>query len=177
MLTVKRLTHIDAVKLEMINQLYDRAFPAYEKRSYQGRKSIQTHEDYYLYYFSDDEIFIGFAACWKIDSFYYIEHLAISTQLRGQGYGQQVLTLLCQKVGNIILEIDPVIDDVSQKRLRFYQHCGFQRNSYKHVHPSYHPEFPPHKLEILSYPFQLTEENYQQFNAKLTTIVMAPSLL
>ncbi|EKT63929.1 GNAT family N-acetyltransferase [Providencia burhodogranariea] len=177
MLTVKRLTDKDVVEIDNINHLYDTAFPEYEKRSYQGRQSILCHDDYYLYYFSDNGVYVGFVGSWKIDDFFYVEHLAVSPELRGQGYGQKVLKLFSEQVKNIILEIDPVIDEVSQKRLRFYQHCGFKQNEYKHTHPCYHPEYAPHHLEILSFPEQINHQAYLQFNEKLNNIVMHPDLL
>ncbi|EML1934449.1 GNAT family N-acetyltransferase [Providencia vermicola] len=177
MLTVTRLTSRNVLEIANVNQLYDSAFPAHEKRSYQGRQSILSHEDYYLYYFSDNGIFIGFIGSWRVDDFFYVEHLAVSSALRGQGYGQKVIQLFAKQVNNIILEIDPVIDEISQKRLRFYLHCGFKQNEYAHIHPSYHPEFKPHQLEILSYPIKINPQIYQRFNQKLINVVMQPSLL
>lgn len=160
-----------------INQLYDDAFPLYEQRSNQGRKSILSHDDYYLNYFTDNDKFVGFIGCWKIKDYFYIEHLAISDSLRGQGYGQKVLKQFCNEVGQVILEIDPVVDEVSRKRLSFYQHCGFQQNEYTHVHPSYYPENKPHELEVLSYPQAIDKETYQRFNQMLQTVVMEKTLL
>ncbi|MCB6146744.1 GNAT family N-acetyltransferase [Providencia rettgeri] len=42
--------------------------------------------------------FYWFYWCWKIEDYYYIEHLAISPVLRGQGYGQKVLKQFCHDV-------------------------------------------------------------------------------
>ncbi|MEY0588225.1 GNAT family N-acetyltransferase [Providencia manganoxydans] len=89
MLIVKRLSSKDTLEIANINHLYDSAFPAYEKRSFQGRQLILNHQDYYLYYFTENEVFIGFVECWKINDFYYVEHFAISSNLRGNGYGQK----------------------------------------------------------------------------------------
>lgn len=177
MLTIKRLTLNDIEKIEVINVLYDSAFPRYEQRSYSGRQKVLVHDDYHLYYLTDDEEFVGFIGSWKINDYFYIEHLAISPTLRGQGYGQKVLKQFCFEVNNVILEIDPVIDEVSQKRLSFYQHCGFKRNNYQHFHPSYYPENAPHELEILTFPVEICQQIYQLFNDKLQTVVMKPSLL
>ncbi|HBO22716.1 MAG TPA: GNAT family N-acetyltransferase [Providencia sp.] len=177
MLIVKRITRDDFGKINDVNKLYDSAFPRYEQRSYQGRVSILGHDDYHLYYFTDNEIFVGFIGSWKINDYFYVEHLAISPTLRGQGYGQVVLKQFCTEVNNVILEIDPVIDEVSQKRLSFYQHCGFKQNSYQHTHPSYYPENEPHKLEVLTFPTEIDRESYHLFSEKLKTVVMSPSLL
>ncbi|MBV2190562.1 MULTISPECIES: GNAT family N-acetyltransferase [Providencia] len=172
-----RVSSEDSQTIAMINQLYDTAFPLYEQRSYQGREAILNHSDYYLFSFKENDIFIGFIGCWKIEDYYYIEHLAISPVLRGQGYGQKVLKQFCHDVGKVILEIDPIIDDVSQKRWSFYRHCGFQQNEYAHAHPSYYPGNKPHKLRVLSYPEAIAEEVYQQFNHALQTLVMNKALL
>lgn len=177
MLQSVRISKDDIKEKDVVNQLYDKSFPLYEQRSYQGREAILNHEDYYLYYFTDNGTFVGFIGSWKVGDYFYIEHLAISAMLRGQGYGQKVLKQFCLNAGKIILEIDPVIDEVSQKRLFFYQHCGFQQNNYQHAHPSYYPENKPHELEILSYPTAINDEIYQRFVQMLQTVVMAKSLL
>ncbi|GAB1439427.1 GNAT family N-acetyltransferase [Providencia sp.] len=177
MLQSVQISKDDIKEKDVVNQLYDKSFPLYEQRSYQGREAILNHEDYYLYYFTDNGTFVGFIGSWKVGDYFYIEHLAISAMLRGQGYGQKVLKQFCLNVGKIILEIDPVIDEVSQKRLSFYQHCGFQQNNYQHAHPSYYPENKPHELEILSYPTAINDEIYQKFVQMLQTVVMAKSLL
>ncbi|EKT55562.1 GNAT family N-acetyltransferase [Providencia sneebia] len=177
MLTIKKLTSEDSFELDKVNYLYDMAFPAFEKRSHSGRQTILKHANFHLYYFSNNDVFVGFVGGWQFDDFFYIEHFAISSELRGQGYGQKALMLLCQKVTNIILEIEPVVDEITQKRLRFYSHCGFKENSFQHVHPNYHSEYQPHELEILSFPSSISEDSYQQFNDKLTKVVMHPDLL
>lgn len=177
MLHSLRISNEDSQAISVINPLYDTAFPLYEQRSYQGRKAILKHNDYYLLSFEENGIFIGFIGCWRIQDYYYIEHLAISPVLRGQGYGQKVLKQFCHDVGKVILEIDPVIDEISRKRWSFYQHCGFHKNSYIHTHPSYYPENQPHALEVLSYPSTIDSEVYSEFSRKLQTVVMEKSLL
>jgi len=177
MLTVTRLTDKNILEIDNVNHLYDLAFPFHEQRSNQGRQSVQRCSDYYLYYFTDNSVFVCFIGSWKITNFFYIEHFAISPQLRGQGYGQKVLKLFSKQVAKIILEIDPVIDEQSRKRLSFYKRCGFEQNEYKHTHPSYHSQYAPHELEVLSFPTKIDKKTYQIFNEKLSHVVMQPSLL
>ncbi|EIU7558287.1 GNAT family N-acetyltransferase [Providencia rettgeri] len=177
MLRSSRMSRENIEEINAINQLYDKAFPLYEQRSYQGRKAVLGQDDYYLYYFANSSIFVGFIGCWKINDYFYIEHFAISAELRGQGYGQKVLKQFCGNVGKVILEIDPVIDEISKKRLNFYQHCGFQRNRYSHTHPSYYPENKPHQLEVLSYPSAISDDAYRLFAHQLQQTIMDNSLL
>ncbi|MEX6397271.1 hypothetical protein AB6E88_09320 [Providencia hangzhouensis] len=46
-----------------------------------------------------------------------------------------------------------------------------------HAHPSYYPENKPHELRVLSYPEEIAQEAYQQFNHILQTVVMDKTLL
>lgn len=177
MLKIKRITAKNIENIEEVNALYDLAFPHYEQRSHPGRSKILMHKDYHLYYYTDDSTFVGFIGCWKMHDHFYIEHFAITPQLRGQGYGQIVLKQFCRDAQKVILEIDPVIDDMSQKRLSFYQYCGFKHNNYQHVHPCYTSGNQPHELKVLSFPQEIGEQVYQLFNDRLQMIVMNPALL
>ncbi len=172
MIEITKITDYHSDKFFKINQLYDSSFPLYEKRSYQGRCAILSDESFHSLYFSHNGIFIGFINCWSINNSFYIEHIAIESATRGKGYGQQILTLFCQQYKQVILEIDPLIDDISCRRLRFYQHCHFQVNEYQHSHPSYRSDYEPHKLMLLSYPQPISAEDYQYFNHKLVSQVM-----
>ena len=78
--------------------------------------------------------------------------IAIGADARQRSRGNGALSLFCQEKQRVVLEIDPLTDEVAQRCLRFYQHCGFAVNDYIHHHPAYRPEFPPHELVILSYP-------------------------
>lgn len=120
---------------------------------------------------------MGFIGAWQFDELFYIEHLAICESQRGIGYGSKILVAFCQQHKQVILEIDPVVDDVSKKRLYFYQHNGFYSNNMVHYHPSYHNEMLPHGLTVLSYPEKLTDKNYQIFNRFLIQQVMHKDIL
>ncbi len=81
MLRSSRMSRENIEEINAINQLYDKAFPLYEQRSYQGRKAVLGQDDYYLYYFANSSIFVGFIGCWKINDYFYIEHFAIPAKL------------------------------------------------------------------------------------------------
>ncbi|EPW8796374.1 GNAT family N-acetyltransferase [Morganella morganii] len=163
--------------LDDIRPLYESAFPLHEQRTRAGREKLFSQSGYYMYQIRDNDCFAGFTGCWQIGSLFYIEHIAIAPQMRGSGVGQQALSLFCQEKQRVVLEIDPLTDEVAQRRLRFYQHCGFAVNDYIHHHPAYRPEFPPHELVILSYPQVINPEEYQQFKSFLIHHIMPENLL
>lgn len=69
-------------------------------------------------------------------------------------------------------QIDPPVDDISIKRLRFYSNLGFVVHDFNHIHPPYRTEYKGHKLKIMSYNKTLTNDEYDYFNSFLKEIIM-----
>ena len=107
--------------------------------------------------------FIGILFHWGADGYRYVEHLAVSPALRGQNMGSAALSAFCRKVGRVILEIDPPVDDISIRRLHFYERLGFVANPYRYIHPSFRKPFTPHRLVLMSYPGAITYEEARSF--------------
>lgn len=171
-----RITSPEDALYASFKTLYESAFPVYEKRteSHQrdGLKDDRFHLDCYL----DDNQLIGFFGYWQFAQYCYIEHYAINGHIRGKGYGTQLLQQFLDKTDNpVILEIDPLTDEISRKRLRFYQQLGFVENPYHHAHPAYKPQFQPHELIVLSSHSIISPELYQQFVQDLDEVVMKMS--
>ncbi len=61
--------------------------------------------------------FIGFISFWEFKDYLYIEHFAINNEIRGKGYGSTILNKFIKSTPKtILLEIDPIIDDISNAR-------------------------------------------------------------
>ncbi len=127
-----------------------------------------------LCYINDGGELIGFIAYWQLPSCRYIEHFAISPLLRGKGYGHQLLHTFVEQEGDgiVVLEIDPVVDEFTAARLRFYEQCGFVQNPYQHRHPAYDKRYTPHALTVLSSGRTLRDDEYQAFRTALSNTVM-----
>lgn len=154
-------------------ELYKVSFPLFEQRSEQQQMQAFRNDKYRLLAFTENEAFVGFISYWEFDTYLYVEHLAIDTEMRGKGYGSRMLDRFIRSQAKIVLlEIDPVVDEVSMARSRFYTRCGFFHNPYKHKHPPYRKEFPPHPLIVLTTERPITETEYRMFNDHLVRIVM-----
>ena len=130
--------------------------------------------NYPLVVYLKDNLFIGFISYWDFSTYVYIEHFAIHENFRGQGYGGLLLEDFNKRLNKIILlEIDPITDEISSKRLKFYKKCGFFENRYNHFHPPYRNNYRGHALIILTTERQITEDEYIQFGFDLRNIVMA----
>ena len=170
----------DADILNMNNELYNQfktlyssSFPIFEQRTQEQQAWAFEQAEYHLSGYTDEGKWIGFISYWEFDSYIYIEHFAIDSGLRGQGYGSKVLKAFVEQKGKVILlEIDPIVDDVSAARLRFYTHCGFHTNPYPHRHPAYREGCQPHPLVVLTAPQSISEAEYQRFYDDLCRMVM-----
>lgn len=153
--------------------LYSSSFPVFEQRTEAQQAWAFGQAEYHLAGYTDEEKWIGFISYWEFDTYIYIEHFAIDATLRGQGYGSRVLKAFVEKKDKtVLLEIDPIVDEVSAARLRFYTHCGFQTTPYTHRHPAYREGFPPHPLVVLTAPVAISEEEYRRFYSDLCEVVM-----
>ena len=92
--------------------------------------------------------------------------------MRNKQYGRKVLSLLGGKQKTLILEIDPPVDNISKRRKGFYERCGFIENSFQHIHPPYHKQNHGHNLVIMTYPKQISYNEYSTFNRYLKNKIM-----
>lgn len=153
--------------------LYCTSFPIFEQRSVSQQVKAFQNERYKLLAFTENDLFLGFISYWEFDAYCYVEHFAVNTDLRGKGYGSNLLRSFIQSTRKIVLlEIDPIADSISEARLRFYKRCGFHENSYPHKHPAYRQEYQPHPLIVLTTKREISKGEYQNFNFDLSTTVM-----
>lgn len=145
-------------------ELYENAFPYKERRSLADHLRALADPR-----FEADGIWTGDALAgiiyhWDCGSgSRYVEHLAISPALRGQHLGSKALAAFCERVGRVILEIDPPVDEISIRRLRFYRRLGFVENPHEYLHPSFREPFVTHKLVLMSYPRPLDDGEARRF--------------
>lgn len=131
--------------------LYEESFPACERWNAPSYDRAFADPAFEADAILLDGAFAGLLFHWTADGFHYAEHLAISPRLRGQHLGSRALEAFCRG-RRVILEIDPPEDEISIRRLHFYQRLGFVANPYDYVHPSYRSPFHPHRLVLMSRP-------------------------
>jgi len=151
---------------------YFTSFPIHEQRNEQQQIYAFGQEAYHLDCCILDDKVAGFIAYWDFNDLIYIEHLAVNPEMRGKNIGTGMLSEFIKKDKPVILEIDPLVDEVSRKRLQFYQRLGFVMNNYVHHHPAYDKQYPPHELIVLSVPITLTQPQYNSFYKNLCEVVM-----
>ncbi len=130
-------------------QLYELAFPASERRGVVQHAAALQDAAFHCLHLADEGGFVGLLSYWLWENLCYVEHLAITPARRGQGLGHQVLELVPAPA---ILEIEPVVDAPTARRLAFYESCGFLRLPHAHVQLAYQAGQPEVPLWLLSRP-------------------------
>lgn len=156
-------------------ETYEASFPASERRLLPAQKAIFSHPSYRLdIWFNEDDKYVGLMDWWEYDGFRYVEHIAVSPDARSGGYGSRIFkSWLKSSQKPVFLEIDPVTDDISRRRLQFYQRLGFVENPMEHVQPHFQGTGEQVRLRVLSYPRPMSGEEYADFLAALKKDVWA----
>lgn len=170
---IVRLTDVDIPLFEAFRDVYTVSFPIYEQRTDIQQREAFSSSHYHLDCYMESERFVGFIAYWTFDEYVYVEHFAINPEMRGCGLGGKILNALINSENKrVILEIDPVTDEMSLARMRFYKSYGFSENAFPHIHPAYRKEYPGHNLLVLTTYGQATAAEYARFFSDLETVIM-----
>lgn len=168
-----KLTDTETTLYAQFKELYKKSFPLFEQRTEKQQSSAFSSARYQLDAYIENGTLTGFISYWIFDAYIYIEHFAIHDQNRGKGYGSMLLKEFIEKNNKtIILEIDPVTDEISASRLKFYQNCDFYVNDYHHIHPPYRTGEKGHSLVVLSSGRTISVHEYDCFNRELRETVM-----
>lgn len=150
-------------KWNSVWNLYEESFPVSERRKIEDHLLACTDERFFPLSAWDGDRLAGLLFFWEWNGYRYLEHLAVTPELRGQGYGSEMLRYLRDSEQTIILEIDPLVNELSVRRLQFYERAGFTLTPYRFVHLPYRLEAQPQELLILSYPRMITKEAHNDF--------------
>lgn len=141
--------------------LYVSSFPEYERRGKDGHVEVLDNSFFVGNEIIDKGKIVGLLYYWKFSNYLFVEHFAIFATIRGKNYGSRALQKLIDGSSGrlIILEIEPPIDEITEKRLRFYERLGFVMNDYYYEHPSFDKVRPHvHELRLMSYPRLIDED-------------------
>lgn len=123
-----------------IENLLHESFPSEERRDDNMQRNYTDHNSLFTaYLIMDDDIKIGLITLWKLDSFYYVEHLATSPNVRNKGYGKLILQSLLNDFSDlkIVLEVELPQDEYSKRRIGFYERNGFRLCHKPYMQPPY----------------------------------------
>lgn len=148
--------------------LMDEAFPDCEMRTYKGQKAILRKKEYHLELRRDEKGGVAaFLAWWELDDFCFVEHLAVSSGIRGGGLGGRLLDDFLQEHPRVILEVEPPESDIARRRIGFYERHGFFLNRYPYEQPPLRKECGYFPLLLMSSAAPLSEEEFLKVKEEL----------
>ena len=169
----RRYGQMDAYGFEEVWSLYQESFPLHEQRLPVHQSQAMADPRFFCRAAYEGDALQALLFSWRMGKLCYVEHFAVHPALRGSGIGSALLRDFCREEGAVVLEIDPLVDEISRRRKGFYERLGFAANPYSHAHPPYRAGNAPHPLIVMSWPAPLHEAEYAAFFRGLSQEVMA----
>lgn len=134
--------------------LYTDAFPSCERRDLSQWRMLAANAlaPFTVWGLYADAQFMGFITFWQFDGFLYVEHFAILPTQRGGGCGRKTIRLLREHHPSIpiVLEVEPPTDETTQRRIAFYERCGFSLSPLPYLQPPYRPTDQAFPLQLMT---------------------------
>ena len=152
------LQRINETNFPEIYRIMQASFSDDEYRPYDEQLALFEEPEYRIYYMP-----AGFLAVWEVESFIYIEHFAVDPALRNSGTGSAMLQELVKQYQKpICLEVELPEDELTRRRIGFYERNGFVFNEYPYIQPPISKGKSPVPLRIMTYKSEITREEFQK---------------
>ena len=152
------------IKFDDVFKIMERSFPVEEMRCYEGQKALLERDDYKIKMYTHEEKVAGFCAYYELDGVLYIEHLAANPEVRGLGIGTKLVEeILSETEEIVILEVEPPVDEITKRRIRFYEKLGFHLNPHYHFQPPLNKDTEGVELKMMSFPREISDEEQKAY--------------
>ncbi len=142
--------------------IYISSFPSYERRTLNEQKLIFKNTKYKARIFLKDDEVLAILFFWDFYPYTFVEHFAINENFRSMSYGSKILKNFIKEHKHIILEIEPIKDEITHKRYEFYKKLGFIKNEHIHFQVPFRADDKKLELLLLSYKKKLNKKQYEK---------------
>lgn len=157
-----KVMQIDRDQFDSVFPIMDEAFPEDEIREKEDQKELFSSPYYHFYIIKRQIKTVGILAAWEFDSFRFIEHLAVDRKCRGAGIGHTLLNEYIQMDERpVVLEVELPENEISRRRIAFYQDLGFYLNGFSYCQPPLRKGQSDKTLLIMSYPAPVKPEDFE----------------
>ncbi len=142
--------------------IMEASFPPDEHRPREEQQALLQNPRYALHTIEEDGHTVAFAATWQLPNFWFVEHLAVAESHRNRGLGAALLARL--QAGNshrLCLEVELPENDLSRRRIAFYERNGFTFNPYPYTQPPISKGRAPVPLRLMSTGGPLTTTEFE----------------
>lgn len=156
-------------EIDDVYQLFENSFVPAELRPYQWFVDLYNSNKFKIYIEKQEQTILGAIIVWEFNDFAYLENFAVNQEIRGQGLGGKILEEIKNIYADvtIVLEVEKVYDELSKRRIEFYQRHDFKLNPWIYIQPPLRQESSDVKLHLMSYLGNLDEERYRNIKETL----------
>lgn len=143
--------------------LFQKAFIPAELRPYQKTKRLVKDKELMIYGLKQNNKIVVALLVWKLNGFVFLENFAVDESLRGQGIGGQFLDDFKQLFPNqtLILEVEKPYDEMSHRRIGFYQRHQMVLNPFSYEQPTLDVKPTNVILQLMTSPNAINEKQFQ----------------
>ncbi len=161
---LKRITEAD---FDSVYSILSDSFPKNELRPEGNMKRTMENKKYIVYKYGNDDI-KGTTAVWELDSFLFVEYLAVNEKFRNNGIGSEILKELFDKYKRpLCLEVEPPESDITKRRIEFYKRNNFYLNHYPYEQPAYSQKQAAVPLMIMTSGGTITKEQFLKLRKEI----------
>ncbi|MBQ7759218.1 GNAT family N-acetyltransferase [Anaerotignum sp.] len=152
--------------------LLENAFPVTELREKERQKAMLAEPCYRLYGVKKNGEYAAVFATWEIADFLYIEHFAVKEEYRNGGFGGKLLDRLLEEKGRpMVLEVEEPEDELTRRRIGFYERHGLVYNDYPYLQPPMREGQDALPLKLMTKPSAIDEATYKKYKKRIHSIV------
>lgn len=151
MIELRRILSSDTPEYRFVEALMVRSFPPEEYRDLEElRRFTERNMLFCNNIVCDGAEPVGLVTWWNFGEFRYVEHLAMSPELRNGGYGGAVLELLQSLLpGPVVLEVEIPEEEMAVRRVEFYRRHGFVLWGSEYMQPPYRRGDEPLPMRLM----------------------------
>lgn len=155
--------------LEQVKHTYEASFPTNERRDFALLRELVKESPYFrMYALFRGKTYVGFLTAWGFETFVYIEHFAIDEAARCGGIGAEAMRLfLASTALPVVLEVELPTDELSRRRIGFYERLGFVLDTHPYFQPPYHPGDEPLEMHLMYVGDVKMEERFEPISKQL----------
>ena len=139
LIVCKQLNDANDSVLNLVEKTYTDSFPREERRDFPLVKELIRSNPYFkIYILTKSGQYVGFISAWTFGTYTYAEHFAIEPAYRNGGIGAEALRQFLAAVNSpVVLEVEMPTDEMSKRRIGFYQRQGFVLDDHVYFQPPY----------------------------------------
>ena len=159
-------------KFDRFYELLEKSLPRVEFRDKNRQKNLLNIKIYKILFCSVDENCVAALAFWHLDDAVFVEHFVVDKKYRGKGIGTKMLEFFKEQTkSNVILEVELPYNEMNKRRIAFYERNGFCYNDFEYYQIPLNKGDEPLPLKIMSYPKNITLQEFEQIRTKLKKAV------